>query len=257
MAIESFIAHHLRESGRKGLVIGMSGGLDSSVVAKLCTVAVGARKVLGLMLYDDLTSPSDRKDARGLAKSLKISFRELNIAPMIDAFRRTLRIEPRQRVALGNIKARCRMIVLYGIAGLESRLVIGTSNKSELLTGYFTKAGDGMADFAPLGDLYKTQVKEMARFLDIPSDILEKPPTASLWKGQTDERDLGISYSDLDRVLLGFELQLDADDISRKTGLSPAKVSLVERLIGQSVHKRKMPLIPKMGIRTLGLDWRE
>jgi len=257
VAIESFIAHHLRESGRKGLVVGMSGGLDSSLAAKLCVDAVGARKVLGLMLYDDATSPGDRKDARGMAKSLKISFRELSIAPMVDAFRRALRIKSSQRVALGNIKARCRMIVLYGVAGLENRMVIGTSNKSELLTGYFTKAGDGMADFAPLGDLYKTQVREMARFLDLPKGILGKRPTAGLWKGQTDEKELGISYSDLDRVLLGLELQLDADDISRKTGLSPAKVSLVERLISQSVHKRKIPLIPKMGIRTLGLDWRE
>lgn len=235
----------------------MSGGLDSSLLAKLCADAVGAKKVLGMMLFDDVTIAGDRRDAKEWAKTLGISFREVDISPVVNAFKNTLGMGPGRRNALGNVKARCRMIILYDVAGLEDRLVMGTSNKSELLTGYFTKAGDGMADFAPLGDLYKTQVREMARFLGVPKRILEKVPTAGLWKGQTDEKELGMAYEDIDRILLGLELQLDHADITRKTGLSPTKVSKVERLIARSVHKRKTPLIPKLGIRTLGLDWRE
>ena len=256
-AIESFLSHHLEQSGRTGVVLGMSGGLDSSIVARLCADALGPSKVLGLMMFDELTDRRDVRDARSQAKNLGITLREIDIVPMSESFRRALKIRPSQRTALGNVKARCRMIVLYDVAALENRLVIGTGNKSELLTGYFTKFGDGGADFMPLGDLYKAQVREMARHLGIPRRILTKVPTAGLWKGQTDEDELGLPYSDLDRILLGLELQLDEEDIARKTGLGLNRVRKVERLVASSVHKRKMPLIPKVGIRTLGLDWRE
>ncbi len=256
-AIESFIAHHLKESDRKGLVLGISGGLDSAVVAKLCSNAVGPSKVLGLMLHDNVTADGDRKDARSFARTLDIGYREVDITPVIDSFKRSLKLKAAQKIAIGNIKARSRMTILYNVAALENRLVIGTGNKSEIACGYFTKFGDGGADFMPLGDLYKTQVREMATFLDVPKRIVEKAPAAGLWKGQTDEDELGIAYSDLDRILLGLELQFDDDVIARKTGLSPVEIAKVRRHVDSSIHKRKMPLIPKLGIRTFGLDWRE
>ena len=256
-AIESFLSHHLAASGRSCLVLGMSGGLDSSVVARLCAKAVGPAKVLGLMLRDELTDAMDIEDVRDWARSLKIRLREMDISPMIDTFRTGLGLKKGDRRALGNIRARCRMIVVYDTAAAENGLVVGTSNKSELLSGYFTKFGDGGADFLPIGDLYKTQVRQLARALGIPRRILEKTPTAGLWKGQTDEAELGIDYDELDRILLGMELQIEPGDIVRKTGLGIAKVTKVERLVASSVHKRKTPLIPKLGIRTVGLDWRE
>jgi len=256
-AIEDFLSHHLEESGKKGFVLGMSGGLDSSLVAKLCADAVGPAKVLGLMLNEIVTDPLDVTHTRKWARTLHVLFKEIDIKPMVDSFRRGLGLKPSQRNAIGNIKARVRMIALYNTAAAENRLVIGTGNKSELLTGYTTKFGDGGADLMPLGDLYKTQVRDMAKFLKLPKQIMGKVPTAGLWKGQTDEGELGISYDDLDCILLGLELQFDKIDIARKTGLPPKKIAKVERLVARSVHKRKLPLIPKLGIRTIGFDWRE
>ena len=149
------------------------------------------------------------------------------------------------------------MIALYHAARDEGRLVIGTGNKSELALGYFTKMGDGGCDFLPIGDLYKTQVREMARHLGLPAKILRKVPTAGLWPGQTDERDFGISYEELDRVLLGIELRYTAEEIAERTDVDVKQVRRIESLVAANVHKRKMPLIPKVGIRTFGLDWRE
>ena len=256
-AIESFVTHHLTESGRSRLVVGISGGLDSAVVARLCAKAVGPTKVIGMMLLDEATNPMDIEDAREWARSLKIHFKEIDISPIVESFRTSLGLKKSDKNAIGNVKARCRMIIIYNNAAMEDGLVIGTSNKSELLCGYFTKFGDGGADFLPIGDLYKTQVRQLARSLGVPRRILEKAPTAGLWKGQTDESELGIKYEELDRILLGIELQLEPRDIARKTGLSPAKIAKVQQLVEKSIHKRKIPLIPKLGIRTVGLDWRE
>jgi NAD+ synthase len=120
-----------------------------------------------------------------------------------------------------------------------------------------TKFGDGGCDFAPIGDLYKTQVREMARHLGLPRAILDKVPTAGLWRGQTDEGELGITYDELDRILLGIELQFHTDEIAERADVAMKQVERIERLVASNVHKRKMPLIPKVGIRTFGLDWRE
>lgn len=254
--IVSFLRHHFRESGRNGVVVAMSGGLDSSVVVKLCADALRPGVVLGLAL-PERAKDSEEKDARGWAKQLGIAFRTVVIGPMVDALAKQLKIPKSDRVGLGNVKARLRMITLYQIAHAEDRLVIGTGNKSEALMGYMTKFGDGGADFQPLGDVYKTQVHEMARHLGLPRIILEKTPSAGLWAGQTDEGELGISYEVLDRILLGIELQLDAKEIAERADVDVASVLRVERTVEANVHKRKMPLIPKVGIRTLGLDWRE
>ena len=255
--VTSFIRHHLDESGRRGIVLGLSGGLDSSLVAKLCADAVGPKNVLGLWIGEGPAAGTEYRDAREWAKALGIVFRRVDIAPLIEAFRRHLRIKRGDRVALGNVKARVRMVVLYTVANTEDRIVVGTGNKSEIATGYFTKFGDGGVDFQPIGDLYKTQVREMAAFLGVPKRIVEKGPTAGLWPGQTDEGELGIPYADLDRVLLGIELRLSPEEIASRAGVDPATVRRVEAMVTRSVHKRKTPLNPKVGIRTFGLDWRE
>jgi NAD+ synthase len=176
---------------------------------------------------------------------------------MVEGFKKLLSPLDLDDKAVGNIKARCRMILLYTHANLTNKVVMGASNKSELLTGYFTKFGDGGVDFSPIGDLYKTQILELAKAIEIPENIIKKQPSAGLWEGQTDESELNIKYQDLDRILLGIELKLDAKDIAEKLGIDQSEVLRILGMVEKNVHKRKMPLIPKIGIRTLGLDWRE
>lgn len=254
--VRSFIAHVVEESGRRGVVLGLSGGLDSALVAKLCADAIGPKRVLGMALPDG-PGGQDRKDAEAWAKELGIRFRVLDIKRIVGTLEKSLAASRAPRIARGNIRARARMIVLYYVANTEGRLVIGTGNKSEILTGYFTVAGDGACDFLPIGDLYKTQVREMARHLGLPPRIVDQTPTAGLWKGQTDEGELGITYDELDRILLGIELQLEPEAIAEKASVPIDRVRHVEDLVASGVHKRKMPLIPKLGVRTIGLDWRE
>ncbi len=254
--IEAFIVHSVRESGRKGVILGLSGGIDSALVAKLCADAIGPERVLALALPDG-KGGKDLKDAQRFAKSTGIEFQVVDIGPIAAAFEKRLQASEADPIARGNLRARARMTVLYYGANTEDRVVMGTGNKSEILTGYATKFGDAGADFLPIGDLYKTQVREMAVHLGIPPEIVEKTPTAGLWPGQTDEGELGISYVDLDRVLLGIELQMEPEAIAEKAGVPLERVRHVQALVGTSVHKRKMPLIPKLGARTVGLDWRE
>ncbi len=254
--IEAFLVHCLRESGRKGVVLGLSGGVDSALVAKLCADALGPQRVLAVAMPDG-RGGKDLKDAKKFAKLLGIDLRIIGISPIVTSVEKRLLAFQADQVARGNLRARARMIVLYFIANTEGRIVMGTGNKSELLTGYFTLHGDGAADFLPIGDLYKTQVREMARYLALLPEIVEKVPTAGLWPGQTDEAELGISYDELDRILLGIELQLDPETIAQKGGVPLDHVTYVQKLVASSIHKRKMPLIPKVGARTIGLDWRE
>lgn len=255
--IHSFIRQKMDESKAKGVVIGLSGGLDSAVVAKLCADALGAENVLCLIMPETATSEKDIKDALSLASDLGVEYRVIDITNTVSAFTDLLSPMELDPKALGNVKARCRMITLYVHANLENRLVMGTSNKSELATGYFTKFGDGGADFSPIGDLYKTQVFELARVIGLPEALIEKPPSAGLSQGQADEGELGLSYVILDCILLGIELKMSAGDISEKTGIEQSEVNRIHDLVRKNVHKRKMPLIPKIGIRTFGLDWRE
>jgi len=254
--IEAFIVHSVRESGREGVILGLSGGIDSALVAKLCADAMGPGRVLALALPDG-KGGRDLKDARKFANAIGIEFRIVNIGPIASAMEKRLKASEADAVARGNLRARARMTVLYYGANTENRVVMGTGNKSEILTGYATKFGDAGADFLPIGDLYKTQVREMAAHLGLPNEIVDKTPTAGLWPGQTDEGELGITYDELDRVLLGIELQMEPEAIAEKAGVPLDRVRHVETLVASSVHKRKMPLIPKLGVRTVGLDWRE
>lgn len=254
--IKSFIAHAVESSGRRGVVLGLSGGVDSALVARLCADALGSGRVLALGLPEGRGGP-DLADARSYAKELGIGFRVVDIAPFVGTLERGLKARKADRVPRGNLRARVRMVLLYYVANTEDRIVMGTGNKSELLTGYFSRWGDGGVDFLPIGDLYKTQVWAMARSLGLPRRIVEKTPTAGLWRGQTDEGELGLAYADLDRVLLGIELQMEPEAIAEKTGVRLAEVRRIEALVAATAFKRKTPLIPKVGIRTIGLDWRE
>jgi NAD+ synthase len=202
------------------------------------------------------TPKSDLKDSSELVKNWKLKSKFINIEKATEAIC-SLVTRKIGRLEFGNIQARIRMVLLYYFANKLNYLVVGTGNKTELLMGYFTKYGDGAADLLPLGDLYKTQVKELANYLEIPKNIIAKVPRAGLWKGQTDEKELGMSYELLDRILYGIELDLSSKTIAEKLGISIRKVKEIERIVFENRHKRRAPLIPKVSIRTLGVDWHE
>jgi NAD+ synthase len=254
--IEKFLAEKLRKVGAKGYVLGVSGGIDSAVVLRLCARAVGKDKVLALFMPEKDSPKGDFKDAKMLCDLEGVRLKTVDISLMIDAFKNAVG-DKADRKSLANVKARCRMIVLYHFANSEWRLVAGTSNKSEILIGYFTKFGDGGADLEPIGDLYKTEVRQLAKKIGIPSRIIKKVPTAGLWKGQTDEDEMGISYDKLDAILLGIELGLDEKDIAERAETQVREVRRISNMIRHSSHKRKPPPAAKLGLRTPGLDWRE
>lgn len=251
-----FLSEKLRKTGAEGYVVGVSGGIDSAVVLKLATKAVGKDKVLALMMPERDSPKDDLRLGESLCESEGVRYEIIDISAMVDAFRKALSAKV-GKSGLGNVKARTRMMLLYHYAGTEKRLVLGTSNKSELLIGYFTKYGDGGADLEPIGDMYKTEVRIMAARLDVPKEILDRQPSAGLWKGQTDEKEIGISYDKLDDILRGIELAMDEQAISKKAKVSVGEVRRISDLVRLSSHKRKFPPVPKIGLRTPGLDWRE
>jgi NAD+ synthase len=255
-AIEDFIRQKVEESGGNGVVLGLSGGLDSATVSKLCCDAIGPDKVLNIFMPSATSSAKDLHDAEELCRLTGAELRVIDICPVVNAFGSILPGMDQKGMA-GNVMARCRMVVLFHHARLTGRVVMGTSNKSELLIGYFTKFGDGGSDFCPLGDLYKTEVRQLARQIGVPRSIIDKPPSAGLWAGQTDEADMGATYDELDQVLFGIERNLDDSVIAAETSIPVDTVARIRYMHRCSVHKRKMPLIPKLGVRTIGLDWRE
>ncbi|WP_010479962.1 NAD+ synthase [Thermococcus zilligii] len=237
--IVSFIRGKVDEAGVDGVVIGISGGIDSATVAYLAARALGKERVLGLAMpyYEN----RDVEDARLVCESLGIECRVINIKPIVDSFIQGLGFEP-DRKSMGNIMARTRMVLLYAHANQMNRLVLGTSNRSEFLTGYFTKWGDGASDYAPLINLYKTEVWEIAKLLGVPRRIIEKKPTAGLWEGQTDEDELGISYRLLDEILWRLvDLKMPKNKIAEELGIGIERVEHVERLVKSSEHKRHLP----------------
>ncbi|MEM0467180.1 MAG: NAD+ synthase [Candidatus Thermoplasmatota archaeon] len=253
--IKEFIKTYVHTSGYEDVVLGLSGGIDSAVVAVLCIQALGRNHVHGVFMPDETTPPQDRKDLELLIQTVGISCTEINITPILQSI---MKVYPQKinQLTLANIKTRIRMVLLFTFANENRSLVCGTSNKSEFLIGYFTKYGDGGVDLQPLGDLYKTQVFHLAQYLNISEQFLSKPPSAGLWAGQTDEKEIGLSYQILDKILYGLELKIDDAIIQKEAGVQQKDIDYVKNRWKTSQHKRRMPLIPKIGIRTPGFDWR-
>jgi len=243
--IVSFIKRKVEESQTDGAVIGLSGGIDSSVTAYLSVEALGSRRVLGLIMPDLRATPDeDVKDAKLVASELCIETKEIDVAPIHKSYLKSL--EP-NRLAEGNLRARIRMSLLYYHANEMNRLVMGTGDRSELLLGYFTKYGDGGVDLLPIADLYKTEVRRLGEVLGINRRIVAKQSSPRLWPGHIAESEIGMSYETIDRLFkLRFEEGMDVADIASKMKQSPAKLDAILAKYQASEHKRQMPEICKL-----------
>lgn len=256
--ITRFIKEYVSNSQAKGVVLGLSGGIDSATIAALCSKALGSENVLALLMPETETrNQKDIDDAKAIAKQFNIETQMIDMSPVVEGFYKSIPVyDEKDRVCKGNIKARTRMIILYYYANKLNKIVCGSSDKSETLMGYFTKWGDGAADMAPIMDLYKTQVRKLALHLKIPKPIALKPSTPALWPNQSAEGELGIKYDTLDLILYGLERFMDTEDIASQLGLEQSMVKAVKSRWLDTEHKRRMPLAPKLGFRTVGNDFR-
>ncbi|HET9016821.1 MAG TPA: NAD+ synthase [Thermomicrobiaceae bacterium] len=229
--IAAWIEQQVARAGAGGVVIGLSGGIDSATAAGLAARGLGPERVRGVIMPAH-SQPGDLEDARLGARAFGLEPLLIDLTPAYDRLAESL--PPGNDLAMANLKPRLRMLTLYHVANTDNRLVLGTGNKTELMVGYFTKYGDGGVDLLPLAGLYKHQVRELAREIGVPRPILDKPPSAGLWPGQTDEGEMGISYPELDAILAAIE----RGDTS---GLPAEQVARVERMMARSEHKRHMP----------------
>jgi len=259
--IVDFIRVELARFGFTRGVIGLSGGVDSSLTAFLAVEALGAANVLGILLPYRTSSPASRADGERAARQLGIATRVVEITPMVDPYLAHalagLASPDAQDAARrrGNVMARARMIVLYDQSEEFGALVIGTSNKTEALLGYTTQFGDNAAAIQPIADLYKCQVRQLARAVGVPPAIIEKAPSADLWQGQTDEGELGFTYDEADAILyrLVDERQRAEDLVAQ--GFDARVVRRVGELMARNHFKRVPPIVAKLSARTLGVDF--
>ena len=247
--ITHFIRSYAKQSGTKGVVIGMSGGIDSTLTTYLAVKALGRENVLGVIMPEkSLTPAQDVLDATEVGDILRIEYSVVEIANILDAFLYSIpEVVDSEIVATGNLKARIRMSILYYYANIMSRMVVGTSNRTELLLGYFTKFGDGGVDIEPIGNLYKTQVRKMADYLKVPKHIIDKPPSAGLWAGQTDEDELGLSYEQIDNVFSELlDKNASKEYVINRYGIEEKVINSLLKRIENNRHKSKMaPIAPK------------
>ena len=249
------IKEYIEESGKDGGIMGLSGGIDSSVTAMLLSRAT---KYFHILLMPSSSTP--KKDLEDAMKIIKLINAEdkytlINIDNITQEFSDA--VKTTDKIIIGNIKARIRMILLYAFAQKMNYLVVGTGDKSEIMLGYFTKYGDGGVDILPIGDLYKTQVRMLGKYLGVPEDIVSKPPSPALWEGQTAEGEIGLDYETIDSILyLKFEEMRDVEEISEMTKTDIAKVQKIIRMVKTSQHKRLPPEIFRLSGRAVNSDWR-
>lgn len=239
---QDFILHKVIDAKAEGVVLGLSGGIDSSVVAALARRALPEHRVLGLFMpLSGLTPEVDVDDAENLASKLGIEFRKIELKPIKDVFMQVLAPE---KIPEGNLLARIRMSLLFYHANLLNRIVLGTGDRSEALIGYFTKYGDGGVDVLPIGALYKTQVRALGRYLGLPANIVEKKSSPRLWLGQEAEAEIGLSYEAIDKVLYSiFDEKRSPKEAASITGLSLTQIEAVLQMHKTSSHKRSTPEI--------------
>jgi len=244
--IVGFIANFVDDAGAEGAVIGLSGGIDSTATAYLAVEALGADSVHGLLMPSSVNPDADETDAERVVEALGIEYDTIDVSPVVDAF---VDVAPdyaaADRMALGNVRVRTRAVLNYFLANAEGRVVLGTGNRSEAATGYFTKYGDQAVDCNPIGNLYKCQVRQLARDLGVPEDLVTRTPTAAMWEGQTDEEEMGLGYDDLDAILaLCVHGPLSKHATVETLDVPEGAVDRVLELYETSAHKRAMPPAP-------------
>ena len=234
--IQNWIGNYVKKAKADNVVVGLSGGIDSAVTAALCTNALGKEKMIGLGLPCGSIS-QDLKDSKLIAKHLEIGFKVLDLTSVYNTFLECVNYKiRREKLAIANLKPRLRMMTLYFIGQSSGNcLVVGTSNRAELAIGYFTKYGDGAADFEPIASLYKQEVRKIAGILNIPEKIINKVPSAGLWPGQTDEGEIGLSYDVIDEILYRLDYDLDFK------GLKEEDIIRVREMMSAAEHKLNMP----------------
>ncbi len=243
--LASWIKERVDEAGVNGVVVGVSGGVDSAATLALSVKALGSSRVLGLVMPDSIVTPGeDVEDAKSLLESLGVRYHVIDIAPIVDVYKGALPIYESEdgpdRVPVGNLRARIRMSLLYYYANKKGLLVAGTGDRSEILIGYFTKWGDGAVDILPIAVLYKTQVRRLAASMGVPERIAFKPSSPRLWRGQTAEGELGVSYEQIDLVLHAvFDRGIPPEQVPEATGVSSSVVEAVMRRHKESRHKRE------------------
>ncbi|MEM0086098.1 MAG: NAD+ synthase [Zestosphaera sp.] len=239
--ITNFIRARVKEAGASGVVIGLSGGGDSSVCVALSVKALGASSVKAIHMPEAESNPISTLIANKVAGNLGLELEVINITDVVSAFLKSLGMsyESSNKLVRGNIKARSRMVVLYAIANKENMLVVGTSDRSEFLIGFFTKWGDGAGDLHPIIGLYKTQVREFAKYLNLPTEVISRPPSPDLWPGHTAEGELGLTYDEIDEVLYRlFDEGREPHEIPRISGVPKESVDKVIKLYEKTKHKR-------------------
>ncbi len=256
--VERLLVQFLREEvthvGFGKVVLGVSGGIDSAVVASLAARALGPANVIGVLLPYRESNPQSEAHGKLLCESIGVPHARVDISEMADAY---ISREPTMdRTRRGNVLARCRMIVLYDRAAAERALVLGTSNKTELLLGYTTQFGDSASALNPIGDLYKNQLYQLARHLKIPEALVTKAPSADLFEGQTDEADLGFTYEAVDRLLFLLVDERYSEDDLAAAGFEREFVRKIVARISATQFKRVPPIIAKLSQRTVNQDFR-
>lgn len=239
--VTSFIQKVVAEASAKGVVVGLSGGVDSSVTGGLCVRALGRENVLGLLMPSDHTPKEDIRDAAALAGVWRIRSEQVPISGAVRALTEAARIAG-TKMARANVEARVRMVVLYYYANSLGYLVAGTDDKSENMLGFYTKFGDGGADFLPISHLYKTQVRELGAHLGLPKKVVEKPASPQLWPGHKATDEIPADYDRLDMALhYLFERKTTSIEAAKRAGVSAAAVDKALEMHRKSEHKRRMP----------------
>ena len=256
--ITRFIKEYVENSGVDGIVVGLSGGVDSNTIAALSSLSIGGERVMGLLIPEQETyNQKDMKDSRTVAKKFGVKTQICDITLVLESFYNTIPFFDRaDKLCKGNIKARTRMICLYYYANKFNRIVCGSSDKSETMMGYFTKWGDVAADISPIMDLYKSQVRKLAEYIGIPTELAAKPSTPALWPQQLAETELGIKYETLDLILYGFERFMGEEEIAAQMEIDKKIVKKVKAKWLVAEHKRRVLLAPKLEFRTVGTDFR-
>jgi len=252
--LTAFLRDEVTKAGFTKGVIGLSGGVDSALVAFLAAEALGKENLLAVLMPYATSSPESAADAMLVVNSLGIPYAMVEITSMVDAYHPPG--EAMGQIRKGNLMARERMMVLYDLSARDGALVIGTSNKTEILLGYGTQFGDTACALNPVGDLYKTQIWQLAEAVGVPKKIIEKHPTADLWAGQTDERELGFSYRLVDQLLYAMIDERRTDEELLERGFEKYFIEKVKRLVQRNQFKRKPPVIAKISHRTVNVDFR-